>query len=139
MTISLLLDTSFLISLVDEDRPNHQVAKQYYQMLVQQQHPLCFSTIVAAEFSIKQPIVELPLKNFRIIPFNLPHAIQAARLWNALRRDEGDARSVARDDVKLIAQAEHESIPFILTEDASTFYKYCERLRKEGHCESQSD
>ena len=28
-----------------------------------------------------------------------------------------------------MAQALHEGIPFILTEDASTLYKYCERLR----------
>lgn len=28
-----------------------------------------------------------------------------------------------------MAQALHEDIPFILTEDASTLYKYCERLR----------
>jgi hypothetical protein len=40
-----------------------------------------------------------------------------------------------RDDVKLIAQAVHESIPFILTEDASTLFKYCERLRNAGAIE----
>jgi len=32
-----------------------------------------------------------------------------------------------------MAQASHESIPFILTEDASTLYKYCERLRSSGN------
>lgn len=54
-------------------------------------------------------------------------------VWNALgKRDEGDSRSVVRDDVKLLGQAVHESIPFILTEDASTLFKYCERLRDEG-------
>lgn len=66
------------------------------------------------------------------IPFNIPHSIESARLWNALNRDSGDARAVVRDDVKLMAQAVHESIPFILTEDASTLYKYCERLRNTG-------
>jgi len=30
-----------------------------------------------------------------------------------------------RDDVKLIAQASHEAIAFILTEDNSTLYRYC--------------
>jgi hypothetical protein len=30
---------------------------------------------------------------------------------------------------EIMAQASHEAIPFILTEDASTLYKYCERLR----------
>lgn len=92
-----------------------------------------FSAIVAAEIAIKQPITDFPLKNFRTLPFNIPHAIEAGRIWSALgARDQGDARAVVRDDVKLIAQAARESIPFILTEDASTLFKYCERLRGAG-------
>lgn len=85
---------------------------------------------VAVEFDIKQSITELPLKNFRCIPFNIPHASESARLWNALSaRDAGDSRAAVRDDVRFSVQATHESIPFILTEDASTLFKYCERLR----------
>jgi hypothetical protein len=130
MTASVLLDTSFLISLVDRNRTNHNIAVQYYKLLLEQQSPLYFSAIVAAEISIKQPITDFPLKNFRHIPFNIPHSIEAARIWNLLGgHDSGDNRSVVRDDVKLMGQALHEDIPFILTEDASTLYKYCERLR----------
>jgi predicted nucleic acid-binding protein len=129
MTIAVLLDTSFLISLVDRNRPNHEVAARYYKLSLEQQYPLYISAIVAAEFAIKQAITDLPLKHFRTIPFNIPHSIEAARLWNLLgQRDSDDIRSVVRDDVKLMAQASHEAIPFILTEDASTLYKYCERL-----------
>jgi PIN domain len=137
MTASVLLDTSFLISLVSssKDRPNHEIASCYYKFLLEHQSPLYFSAIVAAEFAIKQPITDLPLKNFRAIPFNMPHSIEAARIWNLLsRHDSGDNRSCVRDDVKLMAQASHEAIPFILTEDASTLYKYCERLRVSGNC-----
>ncbi|MDD5407138.1 MAG: PIN domain-containing protein [Sulfurovaceae bacterium] len=126
----VLLDTSFLISLVDQKRPHHDIAAQYYKFLIEQQIPLYFSVIVAVEIAIKQPITDFPLKNFRIIPFNIPHSIEAARIWNLLGgHDAGDNRAVVRDDVKIIAQALREDIPFILTEDASTFYKYCERLR----------
>lgn len=133
MTTAVLLDTSFLISLVDGNRPNHSTAAQYYRMMLDQQCPMYFSAIVAAEFAIGQPITDLPLKNFRCIPFNIPHSTEAARLWNTLgKHDTGDNRAVVRDDIKLMAQAAHESIPFILTEDASTLYKYCERLREEG-------
>lgn len=133
MTAAVLLDTSFLISLVGgATRPNHAIAAQYYRMMLEQQNPIYFSAIVAAEFAIGQPITDLPLKNFRPIPFNIPHSVEAARLWNALNRDSSDNRAVARDDIKLIAQATHESIPFILTEDAKTLYKYCERLRNAG-------
>lgn len=126
----VLLDTSFLISLVDKNRKNHDVAAQYYKFLIEQQIPLYFSVIVAAEIAIKQPITDFPLKNFRILPFNITHSIEAARIWNLLGgHDAGDNRAVVRDDVKIIAQAILDNIPFILTEDVSTFYKYCERLR----------
>lgn len=134
MTVSILLDTSYLISLVDRNRKHHEVAFRYYKFLIEQQSPLYLSAIAAAEFAIKQPITDLPLSNFRFTPFNIPHSIEAARLWNLLgKHDSGDNRSVIRDDVKLMAQASHESIPFILTEDASTLYKYCERLRTSGN------
>lgn len=133
MTAAVLLDTSFLISLVDGKRTNHSIAAQYYRMMLELQCPMFFSAIVAAEFAIKQPITDLPLMNFRPIPFNIPHSVEAARLWTALgNRDNGDARAVVRDDIKLMAQAAHESISFILTEDASTLYKYCSRLRDAG-------
>lgn len=133
MKASVLLDTSFLISLVDENRPNHKVASQYYRFMLDEEVPMYFSAIVAAEFEVKQPIADLPLKNFRSIPFNIPHAKEAGRLWNELgKRDEGDLRHVVRDDVKLIAQANHESIRFLITEDAATLHKYCERLRVSG-------
>ncbi|MDD5271300.1 MAG: PIN domain-containing protein [Methylovulum sp.] len=130
MIVSVLLDTSFLISLSDRTRPNHLVASHYYRYLLEQGIPIYFSAIVAAEFAIKEDIADLPLRNFRVLPFNITHSREAARIWNLLvKHDDGDNRVVVKDDVKIIAQAVHEKIPLILTEDAKTFYKYCERLR----------
>lgn len=134
MSSSVLLDTSYLISLVDGNRPNHAIAAKYYRLMLDQNLPMYFSSIVAAEISIKQPISDFPLGNFRTLPFNIPHSVAAGHIWNLLgARDAGDARAVVRDDVKLIAQAARESIPFILTEDGSTLFKYCERLRSSGN------
>ncbi len=130
MKTSVLLDTSFLISLVDSKRTNHDIAKQYYKFLIEQKSPLYFSAIVASEFSMKQSITELELHNFIPLPFNIPHSIKSAAISNLLGgRDIGDDRAVVKDDLKIIAQALCENIPFILTDDANTFYKYCERLR----------
>jgi len=130
MTVSVLLDTSFLISLVDSKHDNHKTAKQYYTHIIEQKIPIYFSSIVASEFAIKQPITDLPLNNFRALPFNLPHSIKAAEIWGLLDgRDSGDSRAVIKDDIKIIAQALKEDIEFVLTDDAKTFYKYCERLR----------
>jgi hypothetical protein len=98
-----------------------------------------FSAIVAAEFGIRQAVSELPISNFRTLNFNVPHGQKAADLWNALGvRDEGDSRSIVRDDVKILAQASHNDIGFILTEDANTLYKYCERLRQTGTVQTRA-
>lgn len=139
MSSSVLLDTSFLITLVDANRPHHQTAKQFYRHMLKNNIPMYFSAVVAAEFGIKQPVADLPLANFRILGFNVAHGQKVADLWNALgRRDDGDARSVVRDDVKLLAQASHEGICFIMTEDENTLYKYCERLRQTGATQTRA-
>jgi PIN domain nuclease of toxin-antitoxin system len=134
MMVSVLLDTSFLISLVDSKRANHNIAKQYYKHILERQIPIYFSVIVASEFAIKQPLTDLPLNNFQTLPFNIPHAIKAAEIWNLLDgRDSGDNRAVIKDDMKIIAQALKENIPFVLTDDAKTFYKYCKRLQEQNN------
>lgn len=133
MSAGVLLDTSFLITLVNAQRPHHAIARSYYLHLLNSNVPMRLSSIVASEFAIKQPLADLPLSNFRPLDFNLIHAHEAARLWNAIgQREAGDARAVIRDDVKLLAQASRERIAFLLTEDASTLHKYCERLRAAG-------
>jgi len=139
MSASVLLDTSFLISLVSEHRAHHATATQYYRHLLKTNVPMYFSAIVAAEFGIKQPITDLPLGNFRVLDFNVTQGREAAKLWNALGgHDAEDNRAVVRDDVKLLAQASHEDIGCILTEDASTLHKYCERLRSSGHLQTRA-
>jgi hypothetical protein len=139
MTAAVLLDTSYLISLVDAKRPHHQIAAKYYRQMLDESLPMYFSAIVAAEFGIKQPITDLPLQKLRHLPFNIPHGQRAAQLWTALgARNDGTQRHVARDDIKLIAQACHEDIAFILTEDASSLHRYCGRLRNGGACQVRS-
>lgn len=129
MTTNVLLDTSYLISLVNQSRKNHAAAADYYRFMLANNVRMFVSAIAASEFAVRQPIDELPLRNFTFVPFNVPHGVEAARLWTALQRDDGDDRAVARDDVKLMAQAEREGISFILTDDKNTMYKHCERLR----------
>lgn len=130
--MGILLDTSALISLVDKNRPNHSTAAQYYRLALEQRVPMFLSAIVVSEFSIKQPLADLPLKQFHTLPFNVPHAVRSAELWNRIKRDDKDSRSVVRDDIKLLAQADKENIPIILTEDENTLHKYCARLRQQG-------
>ena len=90
------------------------------------------SVIAIAEFHGKQPITDLPLRNFRVLPFNVDHAMMAGEITNVLRRDPLDARDAVKDDVKLLAQAVCESIPYVLTEDEKTLTKFARQLEEMG-------
>ena len=132
MSPSVLLDTSFLISFADGRRKHHAVAMEYYRYLLETSIPIYLSSLVAAEFAVRQPVTDLPLRTFRVLPFNLTYAIQAAELdFKELRKPE-DARAVVKEDIKLLAQAAVENISHVLTEDARTLYRYCEQLRTTG-------
>jgi hypothetical protein len=127
---SVLLDTSFLISLSDPGRTHHAQAVQYYRECVQRQVPMVLSTIVISEFQVRQSINDLPLRNFVVLPFNVEHAMRCGLLIRGLERDPADDRVRVKDDFKLVAQCDCEGISHLLSEDASTLAKYLERARQ---------
>ncbi len=134
--IQISLDTSFLISFADPDRPNHAVAVDYFRHCLAQRIPLWISTVAAGEFEVGQPISDLPLQNFRVQPYNLPHALRAAALFRSVREENAplieDRRPIIINDLKIIAQAEEDQISIILTEDANTLSRLATRLRRRG-------
>lgn len=131
--IQVVLDTSFLISFADPTRPNHAVAVTYFRHCLAQRLPMWLSTVAAGEFEVGQPVSDLPLQNFRILPYNLPHAIRSASFYRSLRIEDAmpteDRRPLIINDLKLIAQAEEEGISTILTEDETTLVRLAKRLR----------
>lgn len=129
---AFLVDTSYLISLADPGRPNHETAKSYLKEALQRGVPIYLSAIVASEFQVKQAVTDLPLRNFVVLPFNIDHAMTAGLLMRELLRDPADRREVVKEDVKLIAQAICESITHILTEDQRTLAKYVGRFNATG-------
>jgi predicted nucleic acid-binding protein len=133
--LELSLDTSFLISFADPNRPNHGVAVEYFRHCVAEHIPMWISTVAAGEFQVKQSINDLPLRNFKIQPYNLSHAIRAAALFNQLK--DASARSEERrpiiiNDLKIIAQAADDKISVILTEDENTLSRMAAALREKG-------
>jgi hypothetical protein len=133
-----VLDTGFLISLVDRKRPCHEAARSYYKYFLEHNIVMLLPTVVAAEFSIVQPITDLPLRNFRVLPFNLPDAVKCADL-NAhhYRQQMGGTgqRDAVKDDFKIIAQTVVQQARLLMTEDESTICKYCERLKDDKKIE----
>ncbi len=130
-----LLDTSFLITLVNPERQHHEAATAYYREALQRNVPLHLSTIVISEFQVGQPIDSLPLHNFVVLPFNFDHAVQAGHFFRWLRGDGAQTqgqRGTVKDDLKLIAQADCEAIPFLLSADEQTLCRWARRLADAG-------
>lgn len=129
---AFLVDTSFLITLADDARPHHAHAMRYLREAVSRGSTLYLSAVVVSEFHAKQPITDLPLRNFRVLPFNIDHAMMAGELASTIRRDPGDLRDAVKDDLKLLAQAVCTAIPFVLTEDERTLTKFARQLEDAG-------
>jgi len=134
--IQVSLDASFLITFADPGRAHHAVAVDYFRHCLTQRIPMWLSAVAAGEFEVGQPVSDLPLQNFRIQPYNLPHAIRAAAMFRANREGNAptgeDRRPIIINDLKILAQAEEEGIPIILTEDRNTLSRLAERLRQRG-------
>jgi len=119
---------------VDDSRPGHVVARQYFEHALASGATMYVSTLALAKFAIKQAITDLPLGALRVLPFNVDHAIEAGRLASILMpaRDPRDERATVRTDLNLIAQALAERIPYVLTEDRRTLAKCVDRARAAG-------
>jgi hypothetical protein len=134
--LQVSLDTSFLITFADPGRPHHAVALEYFRHCLTQRIPMWLSVVAGGEFEVGQPVSDLPLQSFRIQPYNLPHAIRAAALLRAVREDSAsfieDRRPTIINDLKILAQAEDDAIPVILTEDRNTLSRLTDRLRGRG-------
>jgi hypothetical protein len=129
---SVLLDTSFLISFADPSRPHYATALAYYRECVRRQVPMYLSTIVISEFQVKQAINDLPLRNFVVLPFNVDHAMRCGLIIRSMARDPEDDRVRVKDDFKLLAQCDCETVSHLFSEDASTLAKYLDRARDGG-------
>ncbi|RZJ60510.1 MAG: hypothetical protein EON49_08210 [Acidovorax sp.] len=136
--ISILLDTSYLITLADPARVHHEIAKRYLREALAHGCPLYLSAVVASEFQVGQPVTDLPLRNFHVLPFNIDHGMTAGNFMRVLPRDARDDRVAVKDDIKLLAQMVCESITHILTEDSNTLAKYLARLRDQGQTSAQA-
>ncbi|MEO8280709.1 MAG: hypothetical protein ABI564_13515 [Ideonella sp.] len=135
---SALVDTSFLISLSDPARKHHATAQQYFRACIDRRVPMFLSSIVISEYQVRQAINDLPLRNFIVLPFNIDHAMACGLLIRALPRDVADDRVRVKDDFKLIAQCQCETVSHVLTEDANTLSKYLDRLNNEGRLETRA-
>lgn len=132
MADGVLIDTSFLITLADKKRANHETARRYWRHFIETGMPIYLSTIVASEFCLKQELPPEMLRCCVVLPFNWDDAMRSAKLdWKRLR-PEGTERGALKDDIKIIAQAAVADVAFAITDDSESFYRYCGAFKQSG-------
>lgn len=131
MNKAALLDTSFFIRLLKENDPLFKNVNDYFKFFLKNEITLYVSTISIAEYCVKGRIDELPLKNLRVLPFNIDHAIIAGQFANILyeKRKKDNLISIERplviNDAKLFAQAHNEpQINYYCSSDERSFQLY---------------
>jgi len=122
---SVVLDTCFLINLVDANTEMHSEAVEYFRYFASRKIPMYISTISIAEYCVSGDLTGLPLKNLRIVPFNTPEAVLAGKyagiLFDARRRNELDVqRIVIPNDVKIFAAVQVCGARYFVTSDTKS-------------------
>jgi predicted nucleic acid-binding protein len=122
---SILIDTSFCIRLLKSNDPLHQNAKDYFRYFLEQKVDIYLSSIVIAEYSVKDDANNLPLEFVKIIPFDFYDGKTAGEFHYILidnkQNVSGIERNVIKDDCKLIAQIFNRKIGAYITKDKKSF------------------
>lgn len=74
MADSVLLDTSFLIRLLNPNEKLHPSAKSWFKYFLQKEVIMKTSTICLAEYCVQGLLSDLPFRNIQVVSFNFIHA-----------------------------------------------------------------
>jgi len=134
MSKGVMLDTSFVIRLLDDTSDLHQSANDYFKYFLENDYELYISTIAIAEFCVQGSIDQLPLVNVMIKPFNISHAVKtgefAKYIFN-LKKEKDldiDQRDIIPNDTKLFAQAQTEPEIFFYVSSDTKSQKIFDKL-----------
>ena len=119
----IILDASFLINLLNSKLSAHENAVGFYREFLNRKSEFLLSAINMAEYLVKGDIDDLPLRNIRLIDYAIEDALITADLHRKIGVKNRYPREVAKDDLKVIAQAVNYNCSVILTAD-SDFEKY---------------
>lgn len=125
MNSKVMLDTSFLIRLMNHTDSLHKNAKDYYKYFLEKDYELVVSTIAIGEYSVGDSYSNLPLKNLQILPYNLDHAVKTGELAKFVFNNKGSLsllnRNIIPNDTKLFAQTDLESdIKYYISSDSES-------------------
>lgn len=95
------------------------------------------STIAIAEYCVRGKIIDLPLRNLQIVPFNLDHALRTGEFAKVIFENRSNLdlnhRRIIPNDTKLFAQADTDkSTRYYLSSDTESSKIY-NLLRKKSN------
>lgn len=132
LTKSVVLDTSFLVALTISNRPNHEVAVQYFQHWVEFGVQMYVPMIVYTEYlAYNDSIPAYILRRVKLKSFGLEEAEVSARIQReriVVRGDDGQPRATYKDDIKIIGSACAVGAFAIAHDDNSTMSKYIKNV-----------
>lgn len=131
---SVMLDSSFLISLSDDGRQDHEIAKQYFYAFIERGVMMHLSTIVICEYEVRQRITDLGLHNFLTRPFNFDDATAGALAFSAMHKNRAreDERTAVSADAKIMGQCIAAGIHFFITGDEKCCRRIESLLKQKG-------
>lgn len=122
---SILLDTSFCIRLLKSNDELHQNAKDYFKYFLENNIEIYLSSVVIAEYSVKDDPSNLPLDFVKIMPFDYFDGKTAGEFHSILLNHKDQIanieRNVIKDDCKLMAQLFNRGIQGYITKDRKSF------------------
>lgn len=124
---SIMLDTSFCIRLLKADDEFHQNTVDYFQYFLENRIVIYISSIVIAEYSVKDDPRHLPLSKMRIVPFDFDDASKAGEYHNIIAKevppkiDRNISRQSIKDDCKILSQIINRQIQGYITKDKKSF------------------
>lgn len=137
----VLIDTCFLIALLDRNSEWFKSAKTYHEYFIKNGIEMCIPSIVVSEFNQLTTIAPLiETQNYRIITFTYNDAIAVgdvafhlgltARSYKESAETEKQ-RAELKDDIKILGQVKFRNFDYIISSDEQIL-KRCEKLKKSG-------
>ena len=115
MAKAVLLDSGFLIRLMNPAESLHPVAMRFFREFIEQGVQCKVSTIALAEYGVKDELAHLPMQYLQVVPFHYNHAERAAQMMRTILRAKQERgaviqpRAVIPNDTKMFAQASCEA------------------------------